>query len=218
MRKGKLAVKGLLCDLDGTLMNTKEAYVEAAKLAFLDLGQDPPVEAVALEIPRRIEQRLPLTELVSCDDMEFLRAYLKAFYSVSKEKVKPFPDVKSTLEALSQKAKLAIITMRYSPKEVVASELKQFGLDKYFSCIVTACDTPEPKPSPEALFKAAEAIDLKTSDCAIVGDSIIDVQAGKAAGIKTVAVLSGLYSHTELSKSQPNYILETLTQLSDLLE
>jgi phosphoglycolate phosphatase len=55
-------------------------------------------------------------------------------------------------------------------------------------------------------------------DCVIVGDSVIDVKAGKAAGAKTVAVLSGLYSRAELSEAEPNFILNDVSELPNLVE
>jgi phosphoglycolate phosphatase len=50
-------------------------------------------------------------------------------------------------------------------------------------------------------------------DCVIVGDSVVDVQAGKSAGAKTVAVLTGLYSRAELSEVDPNLIIADVSEL-----
>ena len=50
-------------------------------------------------------------------------------------------------------------------------------------------------------------------DCVIAGDSVIDIRAGKAAGAKTVAVLSGLYSQKELAEEKPDLILKDITWL-----
>ena len=84
---------------------------------------------------------------------------------------------------------------------------------KYFSHIITALDTHKPKPSPEALIKTVKALDVNMCDCIIVGDSVIDVRAGKTAGAKTVAVLSGLFSRGELALEHPDLILNDVTQL-----
>jgi phosphoglycolate phosphatase-like HAD superfamily hydrolase len=124
----------------------------------------------------------------------------------------------NALEGLSRKAKLAIITMRSVSKKLIIKELQQFNLEKYFTHIVTALDTPEPKPSPEALIKTVTILGLHMDECVIVGDSVIDVQAGKAAGAKTVAVLSGLYSREELTEAEPNFILNNISELPKLIE
>ena len=93
--------------------------------------------------------------------------------------------------------------MRHAPKESIIKELQCFGISKYFTYIVTALDTSKPKPSPEALIKCVEALDVEMCNCIIAGDSVNDVRAGKAAGAGTVAVLSGLFQCEELVKRMP---------------
>jgi phosphoglycolate phosphatase len=61
-------------------------------------------------------------------------------------------------------------------------------------------------------------LDVQICDCVIVGDSVSDVRAGKAAGARTVTVLSGLFSHEELAKEHPDLILEDVTQLPNHIE
>jgi phosphoglycolate phosphatase len=79
-------------------------------------------------------------------------------------------------------------------------------------------DTTEPKPSPEALIQCGEALNLELCDCLIVGDSVNDVRAGKAAGARTVAVLSGLYTHEELIREFPDLILPDVTTLPEFVK
>ena len=217
MNNGKLHVKGIMFDLDGTILDTKPAYIEAARIAFKALGQEMPETATALEIPKRMEQKQSIADIVKVNPESFLGIYLKSFYSISASKTKPFPHTAETLVSLSNKAKLAVITMRYVPCEAIADELKQFNLDSFFAHIVTALDTNKPKPSPEALIKAVTAMDVDMCDCIIVGDSVVDVAAGQAAGAKTVSVLSGLYSREELSLAKPDFIINGVADLSGLL-
>ncbi len=213
----KLDVKAILLDLDGTVLDTRSAYLEAAKAAFQATGRILPNRKTAWEIPKRMEQKQPITDLINTDTQQFLNIYLKTFYMVSAQKTRPMPKVARALETLSRKAKLAVITMRFSPAQAIFDELRQFQLEHYFAHVVTGIDTVEPKPSPEALLKAVAAMGLELCDCIMVGDSVIDVQAGKAAGIKTVAVLSGLYSRTELAAVGPDFIIDNVTLLSDIV-
>ena len=122
------------------------------------------------------------------------------------------------LEALSAKAKLALITMRSAPKESIIKELELFGIAKYFTYVVTALDTHKTKPSPEALLTCVNALDVQICDYIIVGDSINDIKAGKAAGAKTVAVLSGLFSREDFAKEHPDLIIKDATALPHLIE
>ncbi|NWG10629.1 HAD family hydrolase [Candidatus Bathyarchaeota archaeon] len=219
MENEKLKVKGILLDLDGTIVNSKEAYREAITTAFKKFGQTIVDEEIVMEIPKRLEQNLPIEEkLKGIGVKNFLRVYLETYYQATITKTKPFPNISETLEKLSEKAKLALITMRYVPKETVVHELEKFGIAEYFQSIITALDTDAPKPSPEALIKCAMQLDVKMCDCAVVGDSVADVRAGKNAGIKTVAVLSGIFSRKELQKEKPDLILESVSQLPDFIE
>jgi HAD superfamily hydrolase (TIGR01509 family) len=208
-----LKVKGIFLDLDGTIVDSKAAYIAAAKRTFQAFGQNYPDNKVALEIPKRLERGLTINDITNSQSKEFLKIYYKTFYSISQEKTKLIPNVSKTLETLSQKAKLALITMRHVPSEVITKELECFGISKYFTHVVTAMDTAKPKPSPEALIKCVEAFDVEMCSCLIAGDSINDVRAGKAAGAATVAVLSGLYKCKELVKECPDLILKDVTEL-----
>jgi HAD superfamily hydrolase (TIGR01509 family) len=214
----KLNAKGIFFDLDGTIVDSREAYYEAARTAFQAMGQKPPEMEVALEIPRRLERKQPINDIIKSDAHKFLQVYLKRYYSVTMEKTKLVPNVSAALGTLSAKAKLALITMRAVPKESIIKELERFSIAKYFTYVVTALDTHKPKPSPEALIKCVQTLDVQICDCVIVGDSISDVRAGKAAGSKTVAVLSGLFSCKELAEENPDLIIKDATALPNFIE
>lgn len=218
MSATKLKAKGIFFDLDGTIVDSREAYLEAARTAFRAMVQEPPQIKAALEIPRRLEQKQSISDIVKCDVHKFLDVYLKTYYYISMAKTKPILNVSTALENLSKKAKLALITMRSVPKKAVKAELEHFGIAKYFTHIITALDTHKPKPSPEALIKCVKALDVQMCDCIIVGDSVTDIKAGKAAGAKTVAVLSGLFSYKELAKENPDLILNNVTRLPEFME
>ena len=213
MNVSGLKIKGIFLDLDGTIVDSKATYIEAAKISFQVIGQKPPEQRVALEIPKRLEQGQSISDITNSDSKKFLKIYYQTFYSISQEKTKLKPNVSKTLEQLSQKAKLALITMRHTQSETILKELEYFGISKYFTHVVTAMDTAKPKPSPEALIKCVEAFDIEMCSCIIAGDSVNDVRAGKAAGAATVAVLSGLYKCRELTKECPDLILKDVNEL-----
>lgn len=219
MEKPKLKVRGIILDLDGTVVDSREAYVEAANVAFAAIGIKKVDLRIALEIPRRLEQALSIDNMIKETDMQrFLGLYLNAYYRATEIKTKPMPGISETLEKLSQKAKLALTTMRHVPREKVIKELEKSDLTKHFQLIVTALDTCHPKPSPEALIRCAKHLSLQTSECAIVGDSIADVRTGKNAGAKTVAVLSGIFTREELVMEKPDLILGSINELPEFLE
>lgn len=216
----KIKVQGLLIDLDGTIVDSREAYFEAFKKA-VKIFRRREIDHVelALEIPKRLELNQTISDLIPGINVEsFLKAYLEAYYASTKKFVKPFPNVSKTLDKLSDKAKLALVTMRHVSREDVKEELEKLGLAKYFLYILTGLDTPFPKPSPEALKKCASELSVEIGKCAVVGDSVADVRAGKNAGAKTVAVLSGLFTRKELEGEGPDLILENVKRLPAFLE
>jgi len=220
MTERTLHVKALLLDLDGTLVDSTEALKEAGRAGFMALGlSDINHDKIALEVARRLEQDLPIDELFSRFHLgreaeeRFLPAYLGAYYSAVISKSKPFPNTKETLKTLSTRFPLALITLRYLVREQVIDELEHLGLRKFFRVVVTALDVEKPKPSPDALLHAAKKLGVPISQCAIVGDSIVDVQAGKTAGAKTVAVLTGLFNRAELAALSPDLLLRTVGDL-----
>ena len=217
MCENRLKVKGIFLDFDGTIVDSKEAYIEAAKIAFQAVGQRAPENKVALEIPKRLEQGLTIRDLTNGYTKKFLKVYFQTWYSISHEKTKLIPNVSATLEALSQKAKLALITMRHVPTQTVIKELECFGISKYFTHVVTSLGTC-PKPSPEALIECMKALDVEMCNCIIVGDSVNDIRAGKAAGAGTVALLSGLFQCEELIKECPDLILKDITALPEYIK
>jgi HAD superfamily hydrolase (TIGR01509 family) len=215
----KLKVNGILLDLDGTIVDSREAYREAIVTAFAKMGQKHVDEKMVMEIPKRLEQNLSIEKMLTGMNVKkFLGIYLDAYYHATALKAKPFPKISETLQKLSQKAKLALITMRYVTREAIFNELEKLGIAGYFQSIVTALDTNEPKPSPEALIKCAMQLGVEMCDCVVVGDSVADIRAGKNAGIKTVAVLSGIFSREELKRENPDLILESVKQLPDFIE
>jgi HAD superfamily hydrolase (TIGR01509 family) len=209
--------KCIFVDLDGTIVDSTEAYLEAARISFQAIGQTPPTKQTALEIPKRLEQGISINDIICGEYEKFLNTYLKTYYLVTPQKTKLIPNVKTALEALAKKRRLALITMRYVPKQSIIEELEFFGISTYFSHVVTALDSFKPKPSPEALLSCVRAMDVEISDCVIVGDSVNDVRAGKAAGARTVAVLSGLFRSGELAKEEPDLILNDVTGLPDFI-
>jgi phosphoglycolate phosphatase-like HAD superfamily hydrolase len=220
----KLLIKALLLDLDGTLVDSTEALKEAGNAGFAALGlSEFRSDEIAYEVARRLEQDLPIDDLFARSDLhreveeKFLPAYLDAYYSAVISKSRPFPRTKETLCTLSTRVPLALITLRYVVREQIVDELERFGLRKFFRVIVTALDVKKPKPSPDALLVAAKKLSVPVNECAIVGDSIVDIQAGRAAGAKTVAVLSGLFRKAELEAQRPDLVLRTLADLPTYL-
>lgn len=208
-------IKGIIFDLDGTLIDSRSAYIKAAQLAYTKLGLKPLTEIAALEIPKKIEQKLPLNLEINNESENFLEIYLNYYYLISELETKILPNTLSTLEFLSKRVKLALVTMRSVSKGSLLNELNHFSIGKFFDPIITALDA-KPKPAADPLINCIKKMNLNREECLIVGDSVNDIRAGKAAGITTVAVLSGIYSYDELSNEKPDLIIQSIFSLTDI--
>lgn len=216
----KLKAKAIFFDLDGTIVDSKKAYLIALKTAWAKTGKQKSIDVeLVTEIPKRLEQNLPIDDLLkNIDAKKFLKEYLKAYYQATAMIAKPVPEISESLRMLSNKAKLALVTMRHVTKEEVIEELMKFDLAKYFQQIITALGTDDPKPSPEALIKCAKLLGVRMDECVVVGDSVVDIRAGKNGGARTVGVLSGIFSRQELKRENPDLIIESVKELPDYLE
>ncbi len=217
-RNQKCNARGIILDLDGTVVDSKKAYLEAAAIAFNAFAKTLPDEQLASEIPKRIELSLPIHDLLQgIDESSFLKVYLRAYYESASTRTEPFPTAANALERLSGKAMLALITRRHIPEKEVVRQLEKFGLANFFKKVITAEGSFKPKPSPEALLSCIKQMNIEKCECWIVGDSVVDITAGKNAEMKTVAVLSGIFSREELEKAKPDLIFKDIGEFADFL-
>ena len=215
-------IRAVLFDIDGTLSDTDDLY--AGKLArwfqpwhrWLG-GRDP------LAAARRLIMRLetPVNELYEWLDRLYLIKGLYALSQPLRELVKSkghfvvIPGIHELLESLHAHYPLAVVTSR--GERGTYAFLRQFDLEKYFQVIVTAQSCRKTKPHPQPLLLAAAGLQVDISSCVMVGDTTVDVRAGKAAGCRTVAVLCGFGEKPELQQAGADVILERTPDLATIL-
>lgn len=95
----------------------------------------------------------------------------------------PEPDLQEVLQQLGEEHTLAVATNR---GKGVKDLLAYFGLDNFFTEVVSSADVSRPKPHPDMLLLAAERLGLRTHELLFVGDSELDGQAAEQAGIPFV--------------------------------
>jgi phosphoglycolate phosphatase len=95
--------------------------------------------------------------------------------------------------------------------------LEQTGIFTRFHCIATALTSPRGKPSPDPILWAAQQLGLPPENCVMVGDTVVDMLAGKAAGAQAVGVLSGFGEESELLAAGADLILPSVADLPGVL-
>ena len=133
--------------------------------------------------------------------------------------VKPIVGVSEFLDELRAKNIIIVLNTGYNSK-TANQLLEKLGWKKgiQYDALITADDVVNGRPSPEMILKAMELFDIKDSKTVLkAGDSAIDIEEGKNAncGI-TVGVLSGAQTKEELEEANPDYIFDSITQISSL--
>ncbi len=140
---------------------------------------------------------------------ELLQQYRTCYHARGHTSTRVFPGVADGLAALGGRKGTA--TTKGTPTTRLV--LEKFGLLQYFQHVQGTDGFPS-KPAPDVIHAALAALGAKPEDCLLVGDSCADMQAGKAAGVKTCAVRYGYGNPEELAKFSPDYWISDLRELS----
>jgi phosphoglycolate phosphatase len=119
------------------------------------------------------------------------------------------------LAALEPRYRLAIVTTRQAHD--ARAFLRQHGLEDAFEAVVTSETTWRLKPHPAPVVAAARQLGVPAERCVMVGDTTVDVKAGRRAGAWAVGVLCGFGERRELERAGAHLILETTPQLGSIL-
>lgn len=210
------AIKAVLLDLDGTLLNTREFVFQAFEHTF---------RAHRLPKKRREEINLvmgrPLEEcyqeLAPSTDPQHLCEAHRLFQEGNLQLSSPFPNTRKTLISLQKGGfKVAAVTTRSrrSSKKI----LKIADLFNYINVIIAEEDVKNHKPSPEPLLKALGILEIDPEEAVMVGDTSVDIAAGKNAKVKgTIGVTYG-FSGRKIIESNPDFIVDDIAQIILILD
>jgi phosphoglycolate phosphatase len=95
--------------------------------------------------------------------------------------------------------------------------LEQFDLVKYFDVIITGLSAERTKPYPDPVLLAAKKMNVAPENCLMIGDTTVDMRAGKSAGTQTVGVLCGFGEEPELRRMGADMILKDTSKLAGVL-
>jgi HAD superfamily hydrolase (TIGR01549 family) len=212
-------IRALCFDVDGTLSDTDDLYVRHV-LRFLPrfLFRNPEHAArrfvMWAEAPGN--NLLGLADTLGIDDE--MAALINWVYRNRKQSSKQFllvPGVDQMLARLKGHYPMAVVTAR--DEHGTMAFLERFDLIKYFDAVVTGLSAPHTKPYPDPVLLAAKKMDTPPGACLMIGDTTVDIRAGKTAGAQTLGVLCGFGEEPELRRMGANLILENTPLLADVL-
>lgn len=213
-----IRIKGVIFDLDGTLIDSLVAYrmafnrtVERYSLKPIDIRELADFLNQFLSLEEVLQNLYP--SLQHQDIQEFMVEMKNEFIALSKDHITLKPHAKEVLFSLKEQGmKIGIATGRMSKGDGKWRELKNLKIDCFVDTVVTAGET-KPKPDPASLIRCVKELDLSKNECVFVGDSKADVIAGRSAGIPIIALPTGVASREQLLEEAPNYLLDSLSQL-----
>ena len=221
----KMNVDAVIFDLDGTILDSIGIYYQIIEIVFQHLDMPMPSEDKIREaaktgdfewdevLPDRTRQEKD--RLIKKANAVVAEIYPKMF----EKKVQLIPRAKETLEYISQKGiKMGLVTS--TPRQNLAVKqhsLVNAGIEDLLEVVIAADDVPRKKPAPDPLLECSRRLGIRTEDSMYVGDSRTDVQAGIAAGMKTVAVLTGFDLKDALKRENPDAVINSIADLKGIL-
>lgn len=220
-----LAVKAVLLDLDGTLLDTVLDLHAAANGMLADLGRPPvAVEDIRAYVGRGIPnlvKRVLAGHLEAADDptpppAEALASFKKHYAHFNGRATRPFPGVMEGLEALkAMHLPMGVITNK--AKDFTLPLIARTGLAPYFDVAVAGDMLPKPKPDPMPLVWACGRLNVSPADTLMVGDSVHDFKAGRAAGCKVFLVPYGYNEGQDVRTLAADAIVGSLLEAAQRL-
>ncbi|MBI2329811.1 HAD-IA family hydrolase [Candidatus Daviesbacteria bacterium] len=212
MKKRKF--DAVLFDIDGTVLNTGEYIFQAYKYTMdLHFKRSITWEEVVpvLGLPFAKCYRI----LTNLEEVDYLMECHHQFQSKNPQLVKVYKNTQKTLEEV-KKTGVIIAAVTSHTGNLLQRNLKIAGVEKYFKAIVTPDHVKKPKPDPESIIKALETLKVKPDRAVFVGDSPADMEAGKKAGVKTIAALYGFHGR-KLLKLKPDYTVNDISQITPII-
>jgi phosphoglycolate phosphatase len=212
----------VIFDLDGTLVDTPQAIVEAFQFTFEAMSRPiPDPDQIRATIGFPLEKALSSLLQVSENHdsvAQGLRQYKNAFTQVvlPRSKHLVFPGVERELARMRHKNfRLSVATSKFHASAELL--LRSAGLRDYFDMVLGADQVKRPKPDPESGRVIMQALQAHPDQTIMVGDTTHDLLMARAAGIRSIAVTYGVHGLAELNLGFPTWIAHNFGEVAGYL-
>ena len=210
-------VKAVLCDIDGTLVQSNWLHAEAWQRAFAEMNIVLDRETVRRQIGKGGDELIPVFVPWWKRDAvdEPLKSYREWLFRTDfLPRVKPLPQVREFAEELK----------RRGIKVALASSAKKIDLEDYKRIMrigdlvdeaTSADDVDRAKPHPDVFSATLKRLRLRAKDCIALGDTPYDAESAGKAGLRTIGVETGGWTHDELMDAG---CVEVYASVAEILE
>jgi len=221
MRKPEM----ILIDVDGTLVDSVPDLAYCVDEMMAVLGREPHGEVRVRDWVGNGVERLVRRALVGAlrgepDEADFERAYpvfLELYAENTSKRSCLYPGVREGLDRLKA-ANYLLGCVTNKAAQFTEPLLKDLGVYDDFSIVISGDTLTKKKPDPAPLLHAAELLGCQPADAMMIGDSVSDVAAARAAGFQIVCMSYGYNHGVDIREAAPDAVIDTLTEIMPLLE
>jgi len=211
--------EAVLFDLDGTLIEF-EFKAKESREAIFELLRTRGIDVSLFSSSLRTQALLDDLKGATGESYQALRSeiygILDSFEMEAFDRAKAHPGSLQTLIRIAKRGiKTALVTN--SGRAPVNAKLGKYGFTPYFDALVTRDEMARLKPAPDGIILALEKLSVQSDDALYVGDSILDIEASRVAGVKCVSVASGLYQAEELAQHSPDFLIHRIEELEGIV-
>lgn len=212
-----IAVQAIIIDLDGTLLDTAEDLAEAANEMLRELRRETlPLSTIKSFIGKGVPRLVKRTLTNSLDGepepelfAQALPVYERCYTRNLHVHTRPYPDVIAGLDRLKQNGfHLACITNK--PEVFTLPLLRATGLLDYFELVLSGDSLPRCKPDPLPLLHACQQFGISPKSALLIGDSLNDAIAARAAGCHVFCVPYGYNEGRDVHELDCDAVVETI--------
>jgi phosphoglycolate phosphatase len=207
-----MSLKTAIFDLDGTLLDTLQDLAYAGNKVLSESGYPKhPVNAYKIFVGdglRVLMERIVPKSATSSDVDNCIQLFNTIYTDCWDNNSKPYDGIVEMLTHL-RKNDIRCSVLSNKPQQFTSIYIDRFFPQSEFEVVFGQREGVEKKPNPAGALEIAEIMKVKPSECIYVGDTSIDMQTGKAAGMFTVGVLWGFRDIEELQQNNADLIVNS---------
>ena len=213
------ALQAVIFDFDYTLADSSQGAIECISFALREMGLDQvSAEAACRTIGLSLSETFLALgehhEPQRCD--EFHRLFVHRAEQVMARLTVLYDSVPATIESLRKRnLKLGIVSTKYRRR--INEVLEREALSHGFHVVIGGEDVEHHKPHPQGLFEAMEKLECSPVSVVYVGDSVVDAELAKRAGVPLIVVLSGTTPEHHFDTYAPLAVLDNISRLPEFL-
>lgn len=211
-----MTIKSVLFDLDGTLADSMETICSLTMRVMNSLNLPAVRRSVIKRVVSKPEEQAfkelfpKHTHLIDRARKIYMRYYLESLPGM-----REMPNARKTLFELHDLGiRIGIVTVRLRP--IAIKLIERLGI--FCDALVAFGDTGLSRPNPHPLVKAMKELRVSPRETLYVGDTPEDMIQGRAAGVRTIAISSGMYKGSELQKENPDFMVKDLSGILEIVK